>query len=50
MVDVSNSKGGTVLVSIQPVSSDLLPPQPNIEEGWDIVVEDGGGQPDEVCK
>ncbi|XP_003388923.1 PREDICTED: TBC1 domain family member 10A-like [Amphimedon queenslandica] len=47
MVDVSNSKGGTVLVSIQPVSSDLLPPQPNIEEGWDIVAEDGGAQTDE---
>ena len=49
MVDVSNAKGGTVLVSVQPVSSNqLLPPQPDIEEGWDMIVDEAR-QPDEVC-
>ncbi len=40
MVDVSNSKGGAVLVSIQPISSSNVPAKKDTKEQWTIVDED----------
>lgn len=39
-MEVPNSKGGTVLVRVQPLSSSsnqLRPPEPDITEDWEIM-------------